>query len=242
MKKIFVLVAGLAIGLAGMAQNNTPADNSATPQRQRLTPEQKAEFITNLMEKTYGLTPEQVGQLKQLNTRMLSIQRQPRQQAGRPNAPRQFDKQSLSAAKGYMSRLKEILTAEQFQAYCTGKAIERQMLGNNNFRGNKGKGNFRGGNNFRNPRAGHGRHFQGAPGKQCNLNHHGDACSMNGQVCTMGKCTKDDCKDCDKKDNKKCDKKDCKSCDKKNSKSCKKKNLKKMRKMKQQKACKEKKN
>lgn len=240
MKKIFVLVVGLAIGLAGMAQNNTSVDNSATPQRQRLTPEQKAEFITNQMEKTYDLTPEQVGQLKQLNTRMLSRQCQPRQDAGRPNAPRQFDRQSLSSAKGYMSRLKEILTAEQFQAYCTNKAIERQMLGNNNFRGNKG--NFRGGNNFRNSRAGHGRHFQGVPGQQCDLNHHGDACSVNGQACTMAKCTQDDCKDCEKKDGKKCDKKDCKSCDKKDCKSCKKKELKKMRKMKQQKACKEKKN
>lgn len=223
MKKIFVLVVGLAIGLAGMAQNNTPADNSVTPRRQRLTPEQKAEFITNQMVKTYELTPEQAGQLKQLNTRMLSRQRQPRQGAGRTNAPRQFDKQAPSAARGYMSGLKEILTTEQFQDYCTNKAIERQMQSNNNFRGNNR--NFRGGNNFRNSRAGHGRHFHGAPGQQCNFNHHGDACCINGQACTMAKCAKNDCN--------KCEKKCCKSC---------KKELKKMRKMKQQKARKQKRN
>lgn len=239
MKKIFVLVVGLAIGLAGMAQNNTPADTPATPRRQRLTPEQKAEFVTNQMVKTYELTPEQAGQLKQLNTRMLSRQRQPRQGAGRPNAPRQLDKQTPSAARGYMSGLKEILTTEQFQTYCTNKAIERQMQGNNNFRGNNK--NFRGGNNFRNSRAGHGRHFQGVPGQQCNFNHHGDACSMNSQACTMAKCAKNDCNKCEKNNCNKCEKNDCKKCEKKCCKSCKK-ELKKMRKMKQQKARKQKRN
>ncbi|MGN1213307.1 MAG: DUF4890 domain-containing protein [Bacteroidaceae bacterium] len=143
---------GLIMGLGVMAQDNKECKNGVCDsQKVRLTIDEKARIITDRMVKAYGLTAEQGEKLYVLNAQKLKQQCRGRKPAGRCGAVKQCDKknecdndcskkqaqpgkqceQQVGGPVKYRSGLKEILTPEQFKDFCTDRAIERQLFGDN---------------------------------------------------------------------------------------------------------------
>lgn len=217
----------LILGLATMmAQDAQQCPNGNGQQCPKLTPEQKAQLLTDRVAKAYDLTADQKAKLLELNTKTLAAK-------GHKAAPcpKDGEKKCAPGPGGYFKALAEIMTPEQFKAYCTDKMIERslmprrpQMRGNMGHRGVPGAG-FKGGHGHRHHShgagmkgqtcaptkgacakgAGHqcgkdgkGKDCAKAAGKGCN--HDMKGCKNGGKTCQpckcAGKCGKKSCKKC----------------------------------------------
>lgn len=164
-----MLAMGAIVSVASVRSNDDNAQ--PRQERAKMTPGEKAQILTDRMAKAYDLNDEQKARLLELNKKTLAPrQRQMGQPAEKPCAAEgeksdsakcnkpcpQAGKAAGNAQRGkfhgqrgrgfnkgarYMKALKEIMTEEQFKAYCIDKRIERSIYGQNNkadFRGQRG--------------------------------------------------------------------------------------------------------
>ncbi len=146
MKRFLISFLGLALFLGVSAQDNCDKERGERKNPLAgLSAEQKAQTITDRMVGAYGLSAEQRAKLLDLNTRKLDqCPDKPCGKGQKKECPGKKDKkckknkpcpqqQGKPSGKhggiAYMRELKGIMTAEQFKAYMTDRAIERQMFG-----------------------------------------------------------------------------------------------------------------
>lgn len=148
-----ILSLSLLIALGSMAQGyQADRPMKRDSQRVRLSAEQKAQMLTDRMVKAYDLTAEQKTKLYNLNLAKLTPRKRNMAKYGDSTAWKSKAAQSGAYAKfdrhkgqnrhrahrkgkgsykawSYYNALKEIMTPDQFKAYCTDKAVERQIIG-----------------------------------------------------------------------------------------------------------------
>lgn len=142
MKKLFalsltaLLLLGTVVSVAALRNNDD--NNQPRQERVKMTPEQKAQTLTDRMAKAYDLSEDQKARLLELNKRALSPRHRQAPSANGDSPSKGKHHPGMRQGKGfrkgmmYMKGLKDIMTEEQFKAYCTDKGIERNIFGNGN--------------------------------------------------------------------------------------------------------------
>lgn len=151
MKRILISFLVMAVFLGVDAQNSQCGECRKTKNPVAgLSVQQKAQMITDRMVRAYDLNPDQRAQLLDLNTRKLSQcdkapcdkkqkkgcsgkkEKKGGKCKGKPCVGRQGKPVAKHGGVAYMRELRGIMSAEQFNAYNSDRAIERQMFGHKN--------------------------------------------------------------------------------------------------------------
>ena len=125
MKKTILYTAaafGLLISTHTFAQQQKPAASAKpaattkpTPQAKRITPEQRAEHITTSMVKNLGLNSAQTAKVRQIN--LQSVNQMEEARIKHQKNPRAMVDQADLISQSRLSRLKDVLSPDQFNKY-----------------------------------------------------------------------------------------------------------------------------